>query len=219
MITSFLKEQSKRSRVHKPHHKSHSHKRGHRHRHSSESYLSDSEIGDGPRVSFLHDQGSKPFLKLHERYRAVNIKFFKRIYYGTFQPEHLTKLAHTFTNRSIDSRSKTKDEDVPEAIDLNQLIRCFCVYTAAVCHFAHSNVAVKLFQAFLDFRIKLSDWSIIYTFDTIREYLYAFMSARIAQGQDDPTAWEKEDQVLRRDILVRKDPFTSTKLTEDSNIL
>ncbi len=42
-------------------------------REDSEAESSDTEAGDHPRVSFLHQTGNKPFLTLHEHYPAVNI--------------------------------------------------------------------------------------------------------------------------------------------------
>ena len=38
---------------------------------------SDSKIGDGSRISFLHKEDNKFFLKLYKRFRIVDIKYFK----------------------------------------------------------------------------------------------------------------------------------------------
>ena len=117
----------------------------------SSSSSSDSE-GYGPRVSFKdNNEGNKPFLKLHERYRAVNVKYFKQIYFGKFQPKHLTRLAHNYFNWSMDKKDK-KDDDVQEATGLNQLLRCFDVYCQAICYFASwPHVALKLHKALIDY--------------------------------------------------------------------
>ena len=169
---------------------------------------SGSEEVDRPRVSFLHShsEGKRPFIKIHQRYRAVDVRYFKQIYDGTFRPEHLTKLASSYTNR-LD-----KDDDVQEAVGLNQLLRCFEVYGQAICHFCPPTVAIRLQEALSDYRVRLSDLSVHYRFDSIREYHYAFMGARILCGQDDPIAWITEDNRCS-DLLIRKTPTTgnSTK--------
>ena len=72
-------------------------------------------------VSFRHAEGKKPFLSLYERYRAVNIKYFKQIFFGTFKTEYLTKLAHNCTNR-------TDSDIIQETNGLVHLLQCFEVY-------------------------------------------------------------------------------------------
>ena len=69
-------------------------------------------------MSFKDNEGNKTFLRLHERYCAVNVKYFKQIYFGKFQPKHLTKLAHDYSNWSTDKKDK-KDDDMQEATGLN----------------------------------------------------------------------------------------------------
>ena len=55
-----------------------------RRKEDSETESEDSEAGDRPRVSFLQHAGNKPFLTIYKHYPAVNIKYFKQIYYGSF---------------------------------------------------------------------------------------------------------------------------------------
>ena len=117
---AYLRKQVDRYRVQKARTRK---ARSHRHRYlssGSSSSSSDSE-GYGSRVSFKDNEGNKPFLKLHERYRAVNVKYFKQIYLGKFQPKHLTRLAHNYSNWSTDKKDR-KDDDVQEATGLNQLL-------------------------------------------------------------------------------------------------
>ena len=106
-----------RSKSHHASHRSKSHRRSHhrfkshhgsRHRfkshhrrhdsssESSGSSSSDSKTENESRVSFLHEEGNKPFLKLHKRFRTVDIKYFKQIFYETFKPKNLIKLAHDY---------------------------------------------------------------------------------------------------------------------------
>ena len=56
--------------------KTRSHRRRHRRRSNSETGL-DLEQGNRPIMSFVHEEGNEPFLNLYERYRAVNVKYFK----------------------------------------------------------------------------------------------------------------------------------------------
>ena len=113
-----------------------------RHRHrgdkdDSEDESSDSEAGDGHRVSFLHHAGNKPFLSIHEQYPAVNIKYFKQIYWGTFQPRKSMRLAYDALAWSTTPKGKKdKDDATPESTNMVQLLRCFEVYAHAICFFA-----------------------------------------------------------------------------------
>ena len=75
----------------------------------------------------------------------MNIRYFKQILFETFRPEHLIKLANSFTNWNKDT-PKPKDKVVPEATGLNQSLRCFEVYGQAICRYAHPAVALKLLQ-------------------------------------------------------------------------
>lgn len=173
--------------------------RSHRRRHcssesSSSSSSSDSEEGYGPRVSFKDNEDKKSHFELHERFRAVNVKYFKQIFNGTFPPKHLIKLAHNYTDGTL-NKADEKTEDVQEVSGLIQLKRCFHVYGFAICYFAaRPHVALQLHEALTDYRIRLSDLSVHCRFDSIRSYHYAFMSACILNGQDDPMAWSTDNQ-------------------------
>ena len=115
----------------------------------------------------------------HEHFRAVDIKYYKQIFYGTFRPEHLTKLAYSYVHRSA-------SDDIQEENGMVHLMRCFEVYGQVICHFAHPRMALRLYEAWCNYRIRLAELSVLYKFDTVREYNYAFMTARMLNGQDDP---------------------------------
>lgn len=71
-------------------------------RHSSDlESISEVEVKeeDTNRVSFIHSEGTRPFVVLYSRYHSVNIKYFKQILHETFHAENLTKLGHGLTNR------------------------------------------------------------------------------------------------------------------------
>lgn len=150
------------------------------------------------RVSFLHlKSGDKPFLTVHEHFRAVRIKYFKQIFLGTFNPAaDLLKLSDTHVRRT--------SGDDHEISDMGQLLRCFEVYGQVICDYAHPDVAFQLQKALSDYRIRLYDMSVWYTFVSLREYHYSFMIGRILHGQDDPVAWITED-IGRKVLLIRKD--------------
>ena len=65
-------------------------RRHHRHQSYNSETETDKEEGEGPRVSFVHTVGIQPFLNLHNRYRTVEIKYFKQIFFGTFRAKDLT---------------------------------------------------------------------------------------------------------------------------------
>ena len=89
--------------------KDRSRNRRHRH-HSSDNSGSDTEDDGRQKVSFIYNEGNKPFLTLAERYRAVDIKYFKQIFYGTFNPRNLPELARDHID-FIEVKDKKKDED------------------------------------------------------------------------------------------------------------
>ena len=91
---------TKTYRVHK--HKSHSRRRHRRSRHYSSELSTDSEAGDRLIMSFLyHKEGTQPFLNLVSRFPTMQIKYFKQIFYRTFQPKSLTKLGQGMADRTI----------------------------------------------------------------------------------------------------------------------
>lgn len=155
---------------------------GHRYENSSSS---DTEESDKSRVLFMHQEGKKPFLILHQHYRAVKIKYFKQIFFETFKPEHLTELAHNYRDRGFAS-TKNKDINIPESNEMIHLLRCFEVYDQTICNFAHPDIAAKLQIALSNYRITPFELALHYSFNTIRDYHYSFMTARIQTGQDDP---------------------------------
>ena len=190
-------------------HRNHSRQR--RSRDDSEDDSTDSEAGDGPRVSFLHHHaGNKPFLSLHEHYPAVNIKYFKQIYWGTFQPSKSMRLAHdALTWSTTPKGKKDKDDVTPESSNMVQLLRCFEVYGHAICFFAaRPHVALQLHDALVRYRVRLMDFSLHFNFASIRTYHYAFMAKRILSRQDDPVAWLSEDYQCQHYLV----PKTSQQL-------
>ena len=85
-------------------------KRISRRRRRAHSTSSEEEDNDRRRVSFLnHPEGSQPFSSISTRYRAVDIKHFKHIFYGTFKVEHLLKLSNSILQR----RTVTDDDSKP----------------------------------------------------------------------------------------------------------
>lgn len=181
-------------RVHKS--RSHHHRRR-RHRHSDTSDSSDSDSDEEERrgIPFRHSEGKRPFLSIAEKFRSVEVKYFKQIFFGTFRVKYLPKLAHMHT-------TSAKDED-KEITGLNQMMHCFHVYAVAAGRFAHAGIKEELSEALHLYAIRLLRLSLTYKFDSILAYHLAFMTARIQGGQDDPKAWEADDQSCR-DLLVPK---------------
>ena len=91
------------------------------------------------------------------------------------------KLAYSYVHRSA-------NEDIQEVSRIIYLIRCFEVYGAAIYYFAYPSVALRLQEALCNYQIRLAELLILYRFDTVREYNYAFMATRILYGQDNPDA-------------------------------
>ena len=98
-------------------------------------------------VSFLHAEGERPFLTFHDRYRSVEFKYFKKIFFGTFRPVNLLKLVRGVVNRP-------GDDGTHEAKGMVQLAYAVDVYSQAVCHYAHPTVALHLQMALSDYRCR-----------------------------------------------------------------
>lgn len=148
-------------------------------------------------VSFLHqEEGTQPFLNLASRFPTVQMKYFKQIFYGTFQPENLTKLGQGMADRAT-------QEAPQEAKGMSHLLLCLKIYGQIVLHFSAKSLLDPLQQSFSQYRVRLLEMSVIYKFDSIRAYNATFMRTRILLGQDDPVAWSLEDRRCC-DLLVRK---------------
>ena len=146
-------------------HRSHHSRQRRSGRDESEDESSTSEVGHSRRVSFLHHYaGNKPFLKLHEHYPTINIKYFKQIYWGTFQPSNSMRLGYnTLTWSPTPKGKKDKDDITPESSNMVQLLRCFEVYAHAICFFAsRPHVALQLHEALVRYRIRLLGFSLIF---------------------------------------------------------
>ena len=141
----------------------------------------------------------RPFL-----FRAVNIKYFKQILFGTFKSHHLTKLSHGYTTRAA-------NEDPHEASGMVHLLRCLEVYSQAIAFFAHPAVESSLHRTLSDYRIRLSELSVNYTFSSIREHNHAFLTARILTGQDHPLAWSMKDE--RCEVLLLRRVLAPVRAT------
>ena len=166
-----------------------------------ESEIDDIGLEDGERganrVSFSHtdfSEGMRSCQALHSCYRSVNIKYFKQTLAGRFQVENLTKLGHGLINRGF-------SDTLQDLKGTTQMIQCFGVYAMAVIYFAEPFKRLQLTWALEEYRYRLADYSYAYKFDSVREYNYAFMTARILEGQDDVVEWRKEDQ--RCTLLLR----------------
>ena len=132
-------------------------------------------------VLFIHVEGTYPFLALHDRYRNVEVKYFKQIFFGTFRPINLFKLVQRVVIRPC-------DDGTYESKRVVQLLQAFEVYNQAVCHYAHWTTALRLQLALLDYRFRLTELSDTYKFNSIREYNSTFMTTRTLHSQDDPKA-------------------------------
>lgn len=154
-----------------------------RHREVS-TYL---EKNGGSMYSFVHHHpDSKPFTTFDRRYRPVQQKYLKQIFFGTFRAEHLTKLGNGICYA-------TDNDDIEDPTDMVDLLRCFEVYCQIVLHYAHPSVFVQLQRDLSFYRVRLMKLSYELPFESVLRYHYAFMRARMLYGQDDPIAWATED--------------------------
>ena len=81
------------------------------------------------------------------------------------------------------------------------MLQCFGVYATTVIHYVRESVRLELTLALEEYRYRLAKYSYSYKFDSLREYNYAFLNARILEGQENALVWRTEDQ--RRAFLLR----------------
>lgn len=178
---------------------SRSRSRRHRRKNSDSSLSSDNER---ERVSFVHLSTGKEALKsINTRFPPVPPKLFKKIFKGSLHASEITKLSTDLNPRG--------EKDDTEAKSINHLLRCFEIYGQAICHFAQTSVALELQDALADYRIKLSDRLLHYTFESIREHHLRFIQARILTGQDDPLGWRDQARELDH-VLIQKTKVSGT---------
>ena len=133
-------------------------------------------------MSFLHHkEGTQPFLDLASRFPTVQIKYFKQIFYKTFQPKSLTKLDQGMADRAI-------QEALQKAKGISHLLLCLEVYSQILLYFSTKAVLDPLQQSLSQYRVRLLKISVIYKFNSIQIYNAAFIRARILLSQDDVTA-------------------------------
>ena len=173
-------------------------------RHSSDSEPDSEDEEDKDRVSFTHLAGTRPFIALQSRYRSVDIKYFKQILYGTFRPEDLTKLGRGLTNRGA-----TDGPQDPKGV--TQMLQCFGVYAVSIIWYAEPSNKLDLTMALEEYRYRLAEYSYSYKFDSLREYNYGFMTARILEGQEDAKAWRTEDQRCHMVLRLKLSPNETTR--------
>ena len=104
-----------------------------RYRYHSSSPDSDLKNNKRKKISFVYDQDNKLFLNLAERYRTVDIKYFKQIFFGTFHPQSLPELTRDYTDFT-EVKGKKNDES-HDINSLNRFMRCFDVYYQVICYF------------------------------------------------------------------------------------
>ena len=154
--------------------------------------------GPGERVSFLHINGEYPSVIIHRRYRSVDPKYFKQILFGTFIAENVTKLGHGLKNRST-------SDSFEDPRGIAHILQCLEVYGQTICFYAHPSVGFELANAISEYRFRLAEYSWLYTFESVKDYNTAFLTARILEGQDNPLAWRADDS--RCTILLRQKPY------------
>ena len=85
----------------------------------------------------MHAEDTRPFLNFHKRYRFVEIKYFKQIFFKTFKFENLIKLGRGYVNRA-------NTNDAHKANEIVYLLQCFEVYGQTIYYYAHLTVAIRL---------------------------------------------------------------------------
>lgn len=82
-------------------------------------------------------------------------------------------------------------------------MRCFEVYGQAICHFSAPTVALNLQEALSDYRVKLSELSMHYTFESVKDYHLAFVALRVLMGQDDPSGWRNRADDIQHKLIQK----------------
>ena len=146
-------------------------------------------------MSFLHhEEGTRPFLDLADRFPTIDMKYFKQIFFGTFRSENLTKLGQEMTDQAT--------AEIPQdAKGVIHMLLCLEIYGQIVLHFSQVSILGPLQEALSYYRVRLIEKSVIYKFDSIKAYNATFIRARILYGQDNPQAWVRKNDRCN-DLLV-----------------
>ena len=159
-------------------------------------------------MSFIYLEGTHSVQTLHSRYRFINVKYFKQILRGSFDPNKLTKLGYGLGHRwTTDSPQDSRG--------VIHLVQCFGVYAMAVIYFAQPSARFDLTWALKEYRYRLIDYSYSYQFNSLKQYNYAFMRARIGEGQENATAWRTEDHRCVIYLRLKVSPNESMKPSQD----
>lgn len=175
--------------------RSRSRHRRHRHRYSGGT----SSDSSPERNAFKHHRhGEDPISSIFLRYPTVEKKWFKKVFYGQLNPTQLTKFSTDLSPRNPD-----KEKDVEDAKSISHLMRCFEVYGQAICYFSAPPINYQLQEALSDYRIKLSEFAMHYTFESVRTYHYSFMQNRINIAQDSPSGWRDNGIDIRHKLVAK----------------
>ena len=102
--------------------------------------------------------------------------------------------------------SDEKDEDcnIIDTKSMLHLIRTFLIYCQIIIELSRAEVRLPLQAALATYQDRLCEYSMHFTFESIRSYHFQFHERRIAEGIDDLTGWRIPDSELHTIELIRK---------------
>lgn len=128
------------------------------------------------------------------RFPLIERIHFEKIYQGDFEARDLPHLANSYAayvspqTYEIDSFAKLR--------------LCVENYGQIVCHFAPPASKISLQRALSSFRMKLMDYSEVYTFQSVREWCFCFIATSIELGADDPLVWMNVAPELQHRLVL-----------------
>ena len=123
-------------------------------------------------------------IPLAVRHPKINPRDFQKILDNKFRPYNIVRLV-----RDHLPASDEKDEDcnIIDTKSMLHLIRTFLIYCQIIIELSRAEVRLPLQAALATYQDRLCEYSMHFTFESIRFYHFQFHERRIAEGIDDPT--------------------------------
>ena len=181
----------------------------------------------------FHAEGASPmFHSLIARFPMVDTEHFKNIRDNKFKVENIIKLSTEYESvqpknkylriGSTEVEYREEDALASDARGITHLLRAFLIYCQIVIHIAHAGTQMELQAAMHVYIDQLLGWSLLYTFESIRQFHFGFHKSRLVEGVDDPRGWRtpnrgSEERNLRRKIDYNAGP--DLRRTQSTNSL
>ena len=156
-------------------------------------------------------------LPLTELYPAINPEYFQEIYENRFKAEYLFKLSNSFAKSCLSTRrlrtvggstrvvnveTDVVAEDLESPSDFFKCLGIYCGILVDIISIAHPTNRSPLHRALANYIKNIGSFcSEGHSFESIRNYHFAFHKKRAILGIDDPAGWSNRDLELEQQFM------------------